>query len=472
MSKRDSLRQYRLRRLALETGEFTASELAALAEVEKSTIEVFLSELRQKVPNGLETHPIKEFRVGRPSARYRLTEEGSRYLVQSNLSIGRELLGAQRAPAVMAAAAGVSPMPKVSPEDNVKEWVTCLGQTAQDALLGGGSVTVCPSRPPTIRFRDKIMPVAEGLAVSVDELYGLIRRILTPWQLERLEARRWTEASYASAAAGSFCLRADWNASEPCLELRGLENRIFTVDDLLLPKGVPDLADSPHGLVLVAGIEGSGRSASIAAMVDHVSKDAGTRVAMIEEPVHYFFPKDNLGVEQTQVAIDAPNFGVGLEGALRKNARVITLSDLGDAPTFSIALEAAERHLVVCRVSAPTPSEAIQKTVNLFPAGEQPQARQRLNRALLGIVLMKAVPSKERGVDVVAGEVMKWRPEVSEVILDPDKTSHIYEAFARYPESLDSFDSSIRKLYAAKRITEETLTKYTCPAEPRVAHHS
>jgi twitching motility protein PilT len=254
--------------------------------------------------------------------------------------------------------------------------------------------------------------------------------------------------------------------------VRGFDNRILTIDELLLPGAVPTLAGLHSGLILVSGIESSGRSASIAAIVDRVSKDASARIAMIEEPVHYFFPKEYLSVEQKQIAIDAPNFGVALEGALHKEVRLVALSDVDDAQTFSTALEAAERNLIVCRISSPTASEAIQKTLNLFPSAEQAQVRERLNRALIGIVTVKRIPSKLAKTNVIAAEVLTWRPEVGEVVLDPERTSRIYEVYGRYPESIESFRSSLAKLYEADLIEEKTLIKYASSPEPQLEHQS
>src|SRR5437667_8489808 len=108
-----------------------------------------------------------------------------------------------------------------------------------------------------------------------------------------------------------------------------------------------------------------------------------------------------------------PSCGAAREGGLRKEVRLVALSDADDAQTFSIALEAAERNLIVCRISSPTPSETIQKVVNLFPAAEQGQARERLNRVLVGIVSVKRIPSRLAKTDVMAAEVLTWRPEVS-----------------------------------------------------------
>jgi twitching motility protein PilT len=472
MSKRDSFLKFRLRRLAVEAGDFTVRELCALAEVEKGTVEGFLSELRGENPNWIVGEEIKGRRVGRPIKRYRLTPEGLRHLADSNLAIGRQFLGTHKTPAVMAAAVGISAATRALPEENVGSWVASLGNTVQEALREGGSVTVRPAQPLTIRFRDRLKPVIEGLTVSVDELLEIIKKILTPWQQERLQTRSWAEASYASADVGPFRLRADWSGGKPSLEVRGFDNRILTIDELLLPGAVPTLAGLHSGLILVSGIESSGRSASIAAIVDRVSKDASARIAMIEEPVHYFFPKEYLSVEQKQIAIDAPNFGVALEGALHKEVRLVALSDVDDAQTFSTALEAAERNLIVCRISSPTASEAIQKTLNLFPSAEQAQVRERLNRALIGIVTVKRIPSKLAKTNVIAAEVLTWRPEVGEVVLDPERTSRIYEVYGRYPESIESFRSSLAKLYEADLIEEKTLIKYASSPEPQLEHQS
>jgi len=102
----------------------------------------------------------------------------------------------------------------------------------------------------------------------------------------------------------------------------------------------------------------------------------------------------------------------------------------------------------------------IQKTVNLFPVAEQVQVRERLNRALVGIVSVKRIASKLAKTDVIAAEVPTWRPEVSEVVLDPERTSRIYEVYDRYPESIQSFRSSLARLYYADLIEEKTLVKY------------
>jgi twitching motility protein PilT len=466
MSARDQFQGYRLRRLVLELGQFTVEELSTIAGTEKSKIEQFLFRLKTDIPGIFELERLAPRGVGKPPSRYRLSPQGMRVLASKNVTFGRQLQEFARKPLREETAVSEVPVPELSipstalPEANVGSWINSLGPAFAEALRQGAHLVIRSAEPVTAQFGRVVGPLAETLTLSADEILRALKVILTPWQQARLEKQGWTAAAYALGSSAPVHLQVEGGGGKPTIRISPLPTRIPTPIDLGLPALAGKLSLMRSGLILITGIPNSGRSATMAALVNSINTGQNARIATIEEPARYFYPRGQSFLEQKQVAIDAPDYGRALGLVLGNHADVIALTDVSDPQTFSTVLEAAERNLVFCKVFAASPGEAIANTIGMFQGEEQSRVRSRLAQNLAGIISVKGLPETSGEGTAVAAEVLEWRPQLHGMILNPKRTPQISQAVVKYNAG-ESFRESVEKLYKDGRVSEATRARYS-----------
>jgi twitching motility protein PilT len=237
-----------------------------------------------------------------------------------------------------------------------------------------------------------------------------------------------------------------------------------TVADLYLPPLVGKLAEKKVGLVLVTGIGRSGRSRTIAAMVDHVNRTYAKRIVTLEEPILYLHRRQQSVVEQRQVALDVPDFSSGLDQALQDTPEVLAVSEFLDAQTVATALAAAEHSLIVGRVMSGNPREAIQKLVSLFPPREQPRIRSRLIANLAGVVWLTRLDPASGEVPVPGAAVLVVDGTVRAALANDALLETVNERFEVTSANSWSLGSSVELLHKDGKITEAMFVKYRTQA--------
>jgi Tfp pilus assembly pilus retraction ATPase PilT len=245
-------------------------------------------------------------------------------------------------------------------------------------------------------------------------------------------------------------------SGKPVLELRFLPKSVPTLDDLQLPSLVESLSSQAAGLIVVTGLAGSGKSSTIAAMIGSMNSKEGGHITTIDEPIRYFHVNQKSFIEQRQIAIDTPDFSPAIEQALADRSSVVAMSDVPDWQSFSTILAAASRALIVCRVAAPSSPEAIQKLINLVPGSEQKAARNRLAESLSGIICLTGLPAAAGAGMVAAAEVLGWRSEAREAILNPERTGSLVEELKRVGARIESTAASVQRLRGAGLISSKT----------------
>jgi len=451
----------------LELGRFTVNELSTVAGVDRSTVEQFIFKLKRDIPGVFESERLPATGVGKPANRYRLSPDGMRILAAKNVAEGLQLraLVARRHGSKQPEISASLPEPAEQiaeitlPEANVGSWIKSLKPAFNEALVQGALLLVRPSEPIAAQFGRVVKPVAEAMTLSVTEILQVLKMILTPWQQARLEKQGWTAGSYELANQAPVHLQVETAGGKPTIRLSQLATQIPTPADLRLPALAQKLSSMKSGLILVTGIARSGRSATMAALVNSINTGQRERIATIEEPVHYFYPHGQSLLEQKQVAIDAPDFEDALKLVLRNSADVIALSDVNDPQTFSTVLEAAERNLVLCRMFSVTPGEAIVKTVGMFAGQEQVRIRERLAQNLVGIISVKGLPEISGDRTAIAAEVLEWRSELRGLILDPERTSQVSDAVVKCNAG-ESFQDSVERLYRDGVVSGETRSRF------------
>jgi twitching motility protein PilT len=244
------------------------------------------------------------------------------------------------------------------------------------------------------------------------------------------------------------------------LILRLISDKIPTTEELKLPKVINTISEANAGLVLVTGATGSGKSSTLAAMINHINKTAAVHILTLEDPVEYVHSPIKARITQREIGQDTSDFGSALRSALRQDPDIILIGEMRDAETISIALKAAETgHLVFGTVHTTDALSTIGRLISMFPPEEQNVVRTRIADNLHATIsqrLLKTVDGKGR---IAAQEIMINNPGVKESILDPVKTKEIYlyieKGAGKGGSGAQSFDQAITKLYKDGLISME-----------------
>jgi twitching motility protein PilT len=234
---------------------------------------------------------------------------------------------------------------------------------------------------------------------------------------------------------------------------------------LNLPPKVLSLADEERGLVLVTGITGSGKSTTLAAMVDYINSNRAVHIITVEDPIEYAFKDRRSVINQREIGFDTTSFARALRASLRQDPDVILVGEMRDLETTEIALTAAETgHLVLSTLHTVDAVETVNRIVALYPPHQQGQARLQLCAVLKGVVSQRLVTRADKQGMVPAVEILINTARVKELIADPKRTRELHEAIAtgRDPYGMISFDQSLTELVKNRFVTyEEALSNAT-----------
>jgi twitching motility protein PilT len=238
--------------------------------------------------------------------------------------------------------------------------------------------------------------------------------------------------------------------------LRVIPTRVRTIDELGLPPILKRIAEEERGLVLVTGTTGSGKSTTLAAMIDHVNSTRAAHIMTVEDPIEYLHRDYQSIVSQREVAVDTASFSQALRSALRQDPDVILVGEMRDFETVETALLAAETgHLVFSTLHTLDATETISRIISVFPPHQQRQIRIQLSTVLKAAVSQRLMPRADGLGRVPAVEVMVATPFIRDCIVDKDRTSHIHGAIASGTSQygMQTFDQSIFGLYQQGFVT-------------------
>jgi twitching motility protein PilT len=244
--------------------------------------------------------------------------------------------------------------------------------------------------------------------------------------------------------------------------LRLIPPEVPPFERLNLPEIVLQLADNERGLVLVTGVTGSGKSTTLAAMVDYVNQRKAFHIVTVEDPIEYTFRDKRSVINQREVGFDTRSFSRALRAALRQDPDVILVGEMRDIETTEIAITAAETgHLVLSTLHTVDATETVNRIISMYPTHQQTQARLTLAAALRGVISQRLLPRADGKGMVPALEVLVNTERVRELIEDPHRTREISDAIAqgRHPYGMIAFDQCLADLCKAKLVTYEEAVK-------------
>ena len=309
--------------------------------------------------------------------------------------------------------------------------------------------------PPTIRVEGQLISVrAEPLAV--DEINEIIASILTNRQRREFDGQMELNTSLDVGKFGRFRVNCLRQRQFPALVIRRIISRIPSFEELRLPRLLEKLALEKRGLIFVTGMTGSGKSTSLASMVDYRNAHEQGHVITIEDPIEFFHEHKKSVITQREIGVDTESYAVALKNALRQRPDVILVGEIRDREVMEQALTAAETgHLCLATLHTANTYQSIERVVNMFPEEYHGQVRINLSMNLKGIVSQRLVPCAKGG-QILAVEVMLNQGLVRELILKGDIVK-IREVMEQNPQlGMCTFDQSLMRLFREGLISEET----------------
>jgi twitching motility protein PilT len=321
--------------------------------------------------------------------------------------------------------------------------------------------------PPIFRIDGALRTLPKAPRIGPDLTEKIAHDIMSERQQLRVAEVQEVDLAYGVPGLGRFRVNAFSQRGSVSLVFRAIPFEIKGVEELLLPPVLKRLALEERGLVLVTGATGSGKSTTLAALIDYINTNRTAHVVTIEDPIEYLHRDKKSIINQREVGFDTEGFGIALKSALRQDPDVILVGEMRDYETIETALLAAETgHLVLSTVHTIDATETINRIVSVFPPHQQRQIRLQLSAVIKGIVSQRLVPRADGKGRVPAIEVMVATARTRELIDDKEKTKQLREAiqqgFTAY--GMQTFDQSLMGLYKRNLITfEEALRQSSNP---------
>ena len=321
--------------------------------------------------------------------------------------------------------------------------------------------------PPIFRRDSQLFPYKEGGRLTAETITQMARDIMTPAQRESFEADHEIDMGYGVPGLGRFRLNVFQQRGTVGMVFRVIPMEINSIRNLDLPKVVEELAMEPRGLLLVTGTTGSGKSTTLASMIDYINQKKTAHIITIEDPIEFLHRDKKSVINQREVGFDTLSFAGALKSALRQDPDVVLVGEMRDFETIETALVAAETgHLVLSTLHTVDAAETIHRIISVFPPYQQKQVRLQLASIIKGIVSQRLVPRADGRGRVPAVEVMVATARVRDCIEVPEKTKEIRtaiaEGFTTY--GMQTFDQSLMGLLKKNLVTyKEALRQSSNP---------
>ncbi|MEH7010534.1 type IV pilus twitching motility protein PilT [Neobacillus niacini] len=314
--------------------------------------------------------------------------------------------------------------------------------------------------PPVFRINGDIKRYGKDILLPPDT--EEIAKLTIPENMfELFKEKGELDYSYGLPGVSRFRVNAYHQRKSVSLALRVVASKTPTLEDLDLPRIVSELVEKPQGLILVTGPTGSGKSTTLASMIDYVNRTMRKHIVTLEDPIEYLHRHGNSIIDQREVGFDTQSYANGLKGALRQDPDIILVGEMRDLETIGIAITAAETgHLVLGTLHTSSAPATINRIIDVFPPAQQPQIRVQLASVLVGVISQRLFPTVDKKGRKAATEVLVNNPAIANLIRN-EKIHQIQSTMqTSRAQGMHTLEMSIRDLIDRNLIQKEAATKY------------
>jgi len=333
---------------------------------------------------------------------------------------------------------------------------------------GGSDLHISVGLPPVIRVDGKLIRT-ENPPLTKEDVQMMAFSMLNNEQRRVLEQNWEIDCSFGLHGVGRFRVNIYKERSNYAIALRTITSDVPSFEQLGLPDVVKVTADKPRGLILVTGPTGSGKSTTLASMIDHINSSRSEHILTVEDPIEYIHNSKRSIVHQRELGQDTRSFANALKSALREDPDIILVGEMRDLETIALALTAAETgHLVMGTLHTSSASQTIDRIVDVFPAEQQQQIRIQLSSSLVAVfsqtLIPKLAPDGKKAGRVLAQEIMIVTPAIANMVRE-GKTAQIYSAIQTGGNQyMQTLETALKNLYNKRLITyEDALAKTSRP---------
>ncbi|CAN5446664.1 type IV pilus twitching motility protein PilT [soil metagenome] len=307
---------------------------------------------------------------------------------------------------------------------------------------------------PAVRVRGRILPLDDFPKLGSQDTREIVYSVLNDSQRKRFENERQLDFAYAIPNVGRFRVNCFFQRGSISAAFRHIPHELHSLESLGLPNVLHQFCRKPRGFVLVTGPTGSGKSTTLASMVDVINEEREEHILTIEDPIEFLHRHKSCIVNQREIGPDAIDFGQALKAALREDPDVILVGEMRDLETISTALTAAETgHLVFATLHTQSTAQTVDRIIDVFPPHQQQQVRMQLSIALQGIVTQQLIPTSDGAGRVVACEILVPTPAIRNLIRE-GKTHQIYQALQTSGSvGMQTMDAHLASLVRGGQIT-------------------
>jgi twitching motility protein PilT len=339
-----------------------------------------------------------------------------------------------------------------------------INQLLQTAVASGASdLHLKVGSYPMMRVNGTLVVASEEKRLDRTDTEAIAQAILGRDHVEKFKQNQDVDLAYSIDGLGRFRCNVFQQRGTVGLVLRVIPTKIKTIDELNLPPVLKKIAQEERGLVLVTGTTGSGKSTTLAAMIDYINATRQAHVMTVEDPIEYLHRDNHSLINQREISVDTPTFAHALRAALRQDPDVILVGEMRDIETVETALHAAETgHLVFSTLHTLDATETINRIIAVFPPHQQRQVRIQLSAVLKAALSQRLLPRADGLGRAAAVEVMTSTAFIRDCIIDKDKTSMIAGAIAAGTSQygMQTFDQAIFSLYAQGIVTLEEALRW------------
>src|SRR5712691_939493 len=324
---------------------------------------------------------------------------------------------------------------------------------------GASDLHLKPNSPPVLRVHGRLVPQPDLGVISVQDMDEMGRNVLSERTYGQLKDGREVDVAYAVRDHGRFRVNMFLATGHIRAVMRAIPSKKPKFEELGLPPVLEKLAMERRGMVLVTGITGSGKSTTLAAMIDFINRNRNDHIITIEDPIEFSHEDINCVVSQREIGHDSPNFATALRAALREDPDVILVGEMRDPETMAVALHAAETgHLVLSTLHTLNAAETVNRIIGTFPPHQEQQIRDQLAAVIVSVVSQRLIPKIGGEGRIPAVEVLVGTAVIRDCIRDAKRTPEI-PAFIAQGQSqygMQTFDQCLLKLYREGTISYET----------------